>query len=226
MKIAFDHIDGWGKVTETDVIHAPCWATPDFESPDDMLEAGWLPWQGRWFPARSVRVDVERSEFGRTVRKCSRKVEVLERRPLPDEMESVVHFYMEKKGFRSRHVFDEIYQNLDYRYLTYRHEDVTVGFVAYLIYPRSFVGVQFAWDYMTPQLSLGSASTYHEIRVARREGCRHYYMMGGYEVASAYKADLEGFSWWTGREWSEDRALYLGLCERDSHIVVENHGHL
>ena len=110
--------------------------------------------------------------------------------------------------------------------MTYAHGPEVVGFVAYLLFPRSLVGVQFAWDYMTPQLSLGSVSTYQEVMIAQREGCRHYYMMGGYEVASVYKADVAGFEWWTGREWSQDRGQYLDLCARDSHIILENHGHL
>jgi hypothetical protein len=226
MKIVFNHIEGWGKVSATDLIHAPCWATPEGETSDDMLEAGWLPWQEQWFPARSVRVDLAQAEFSRTIKKCARKVEVMERRPTAEEMESISHFYMQKKGFRSTHVFEEIYRNQNYKYLIYSHGGEVVGFVAYLLFSRSLVGVQFAWDYMTPQLSLGSVSTYQEILIGRREGCRHYYMMGGYEVVSAYKADVAGFEWWTGQCWSQDRALYLDLCARDSHILLENHDYL
>jgi hypothetical protein len=226
MKIVFDHIEGWGKICKSDLIYAPCWAYPEGESSDDMLEAGWLPWQGRWFPARSVRLELAAVQFGRTVQKCSRKIQALDRRPTVAEMEYIAHFYMEKKSFCSPHVFKEIFDNPNYRYITFSHNNKVVGFIAYLLFQRSFVGVQFAWDYETPQLSLGSVSTYLEVEIARREGCQHYYMMGGYEVDSAYKAQLGGFEWWTGQVWSQDRSIYLELCSRDSRIILENHGHI
>jgi hypothetical protein len=33
-----------------------------------------------------------------------------------------------------------------------------------------------------------------------------------------YKADIDGFEWWTGMEWSRDVKRYKELCRRDSKV--------
>ena len=224
MKIEFDHIEGWGKITQHDLIHAPCWVIPEQESPDDMLESGFLPWGGRWFPARSVRYDLEKMNFRRTTVKNSAKVTWIESKPADEHYDRIVKAYVEFRKFDSAHVFEELKNNQDFNWLTYKHAAELVAFLAFLRYERSFIGVQFAWDYATPGLSLGSVSTFVEALLARSCGCRWYYVMGGYENASAYKANHEGFQFWTGKEWSEDRKLYSELCVRDSRIEYSD-GH-
>jgi hypothetical protein len=226
MKVTFDHIEGWGKITKMDVIHSPCWATVEEESPDEMLENGWLPWQGKWFPARSVRYDLSATRFGKTTIKNSKKVITSRRKPTCVEYESIVHFYSEYKKFTSPHVFEEIKKNPEYSWLTFEKNEEAIGFVCYLLYPHSFVGVQFAWDYQEPGLSLGSVSTYQETILAQELGCRHYYLMGGYEDDSIYKSRNPGFEWWTGTSWSKDVVAYEALCHRDTDIILENHVHL
>lgn len=222
MKIEFDHIEGWGKITQHDLIHAPCWVTREEESPDQMLEMGFLPWNNKWFPARSVRYDLERMTFGRTVMKSFRRAcdcaSWHHGKPNLNAYQKVVDGYLARHQFASGHVFSELRTNREFSWLNYQANERIVAFLAYLIYPQSFVGVQFAWDYADPKLSLGSVSTYVEAMLARSNGCRWYYVMGGYENASAYKANHEGFQFWTGKEWSEDRELYAQLCARDSKI--------
>jgi hypothetical protein len=226
MKIEFDHIEGWGKITQHDLIHAPCWVVREWESHDQMLEAGFLPWAGKWFPARSVRYDLERMTFGRTVEKSFRKaiktVSWHEEKPNEDDYGRIVSGYLAHHQFDSGHVFAELAENREFSWLTYKADGRAVAFLAYLSYPRSFVGLQFAWDYADPKLSLGSVSTYVEATLARSNGCRWYYVMGGYENASLYKSNHEGFQFWTGKEWSEDKELYIQLCQRDSRITYEN----
>lgn len=226
MKITFDHIEGWGKISSDDVIYSPCWATVDTESPDEMLENGWLPWQNKWFPARAVRYDLSQVKFSKTTRKMSKKVITSNRKPTYDEFDSIAHFYSQHKKIKSTHVFEEIKKNPEYRWLTYEKDEEVIGFVAYLFYSRSLVGVQFAWDYQEPKLSLGSVSTYQETILAQELGCRHYYLMGGYENDSIYKSQNPGFEWWTGASWSKDVETYQALCYRDTRIILENNANI
>jgi len=78
--------------------------------------------------------------------------------------------------------------------------------------------VLFAWDYATPALRLGQRSLEHEIAWAKQQGYEFVYLGPGYERSSMYKADIVGFEWWTGSEWSQDVDQYRWLCRRDSKI--------
>jgi len=40
----------------------------------------------------------------------------------------------------------------------------------------------------------------------------------GYETTSKYKSKYDGFEFWNGREWLNDRAMYNKLCDNDSNI--------
>ena len=44
------------------------------------------------------------------------------------------------------------------------------------------------------------------------------YLGPGYERSSIYKADIPGFEWWTGKEWSSDKEVFKDLCKNDSTI--------
>lgn len=49
------------------------------------------------------------------------------------------------------------------------------------------------------------------------------YIGQGYEESSIYKANIPGFEWWTGSEWSINKEQYINLCKRDSslHNIIE-----
>ena len=58
----------------------------------------------------------------------------------------------------------------------------------------------------------------HEFYLANQKGYDYVYTGPGYEKSSIYKADLKGFEWWTGNEWSTDRNKFIKLCKRDSKV--------
>ena len=82
----------------------------------------------------------------------------------------------------------------------------------------SIESVQFVWDYSNPSSHLGLSSLKHELAWAKDLGYEYFYMGAGYEKNSIYKSDIDGFEWWTGREWSSDKDEYIYLCKRDSKI--------
>jgi arginyl-tRNA--protein-N-Asp/Glu arginylyltransferase len=65
---------------------------------------------------------------------------------------------------------------------------------------------------------LGNTSLQHEIAWAKQEGYEFVYLGPGYERSSLYKADITGFEWWDGAEWSTDADQYRWLCRRDSKL--------
>lgn len=221
MKIYFDHINGFGKIFNQDLIHCGVFGYPEINDDfDDLLENGWLPWNDYWFQARSVRYNLLELEYHKKTKKISKKIEYQLGKPSQKDIERISNCYQAKRGFLSKHVFDN--ELMLENSIQYFHESELIGFVCYKLFKKSFVGVQFAWDYKKPQLSLGNVSTLIETTLAKKSGCIYYYMMGGYEECCIYKSELNGFEWWTGKEWSKDKKLYQDLCRRDSAIEIKN----
>ena len=100
----------------------------------------------------------------------------------------------------------------------YYHEDLTAWSKLRCYSTKSIESVQFVWDYSNPASHLGLHSLRHEIAWAKESSYEYFYMGAGYEKNSIYKSDIDGFEWWTGREWSSDKDEYIYLCKRDSKI--------
>lgn len=219
IQVVFDHISGYGKVTKEDFIYSDPKGIALGSTFLKYLDEGWVEWQGYWYNLRSVRLKVEDYKPTKTIKKQSKQIgyyiqfvseEVLKR------LEPIYEKYVAKHGFKRT---IDLKDFLGYDCLLYYHEEKLVGATIYKMYRdvtgRAFVSYQFLWDYEDPKLSLGSVSQYFECNVAQIFRCDHVYLLGGYESASAYKADFKGFEWWTGKEWSKDKELYLNLCKRD-----------
>jgi hypothetical protein len=51
-----------------------------------------------------------------------------------------------------------------------------------------------------------------------KENYKNYYFSYSYENSSAYKSKYDGFEFWTGRKWCNDKKIYKELCANDSNI--------
>jgi len=80
------------------------------------------------------------------------------------------------------------------------------------------VAGEFAWDYETPELSLGTFAQNFECNMYRDMRFQYYYSSYAYEQVCEYKSHYNGFEWWTGREWSKNIMLYRHLCNKDDEI--------
>ena len=59
MKIFFDHINGFGKVSDLEIIVNCAYGILDEnESAAEALQNGWIPWEGRWYNERSTRINL------------------------------------------------------------------------------------------------------------------------------------------------------------------------
>lgn len=224
MKIYFDHINGFGKISNQDLIYTEIFGYPEINDDfDNLLENGWLPWNNYWFQSRSVRYDLSKMHFNKKINKLAKKIEYQLGKPEKKDVDRISKLYQEKKGFISEHIFDN--ELMLENSIQYFHESKLIGFVCYKLFKRSFIGIQFTWDYEKPQLSLGNISFLVESSLAKKSGCIYYYAMGGYEESCLYKSEIEGFEWWTGKEWSKDKKMYQDLCRRDSAIEIKNVNH-
>ena len=103
--------------------------------------------------------------------------------------------------------------------MAYYQNDVFVAWAKLRHYTDQAIETSlFVWDYSLPATKLGTHSLEHEIAWAKQQGYEYVYLGPGYERSSVYKADMQGFEWWTGDVWSQDLDHYRWLCRRDSKI--------
>jgi arginyl-tRNA--protein-N-Asp/Glu arginylyltransferase len=224
IKVVFDHIEGFGKITEQDFIYSDPKGIAEGRDYIDYLNQGWIEWGDYWYNLRSVRLRVGEYQPTKTVKKLSKQIEYTTHvvtEFILDYLGPIYEKYVTKHGFeRNINLKDFI----GYECLLYYHEERLIGANIFKTYQdvtgKAFVSYQFLWDYENPKLSLGSVSQYYECKLAHFLRCEHVYLLGGYESASAYKADFKGFEFWTGKEWSKDTTLYTKLCQRDNHAHI------
>ena len=222
MKIFFDHIKGFGKVSDLEVIVNCAYGIlePD-ESSIDALKEGWIPWEGKWYNERSTRIDLAVYKPTKTTNKLSKKIIAQSGNVLADleQYEELHEKYCQYHNFK-RDIKLESFK--DCSVIEY-HTDKLIGISLYKQYDTQFVAYQFIWDYADPKLSLGSVAQMIECETAKLLGCEYVYLLGGYEDCCRYKANYPGFEFWTGKEWSTDIELYTTLVARDEKIKIENY---
>ena len=220
MKVIFDHINGFGKVSDQDFIYSqPHGVLEEGESPSEALSNGWIPWEGVWFNLRSVRINLSDYKPHETTRKKAKLVRYaytdFEDAP---EYRELYEKYCSHHGFERTITWEQLFTG---SILSYYYNHKLVGYSAIEHYDTALVATQFVWDYAEPSLSLGKVAQLYECETAKALGCKHVYILGGYEQCCLYKSDFYGFEWWTGTEWSTDKELYKKLCLRDEAAKVE-----
>lgn len=219
MRVVFDHIEGFGKVSHQDFIYSsPVGHLEDWETAQSALETGWIPWDGVWYNMRSVRINLEHYRPSATTKRLSHKIDFVYQKFKDDSLYYQLYDdYCEHHGYQRVISWEQLRSQ---KMISYFHENKEIGFSAVEQYDKAFVASQFVWDYKQPKLSLGKVAQHYECEVAKMLGCTHVYILGGYEKSCLYKADFHGMEWWTGDEWTNDTALYKHLCLRDENATV------
>jgi len=219
VKVKFDHIEGFGKVSDLDFIYsAPYGKLEPGESGSQALKEGWIPWGDAWFNLRSVRIDLQQYQPAQTTLRLRKKVSVGKGNFAQNlkQYEALYAAYCQHHGFARNITWEEFG---DCEVLEY-HTDHLVGISLYKVYDDQFVAMQFIWDYAEPKLSLGNVAQLSECEEALTRGCTHVYLLGGYEHCCRYKAGFKGFEFWTGAEWNQNIDLYYKLVARDEQIQI------
>ncbi len=219
MKIIFDHINGFGKVSDQDFIYSqPHGILEPGETAAQALANGWIPWDGVWFNLRSVRIDLSEYKPHETTKRLSRHIDY-QYQKFEDQLiyRELYEKYCSHHGFQRTITWEQLFTG---DIISYMLNGIVIGYSAIEVYDEAFVATQFVWDYENPKLSLGKVAQMFECVVAKQLGCTHVYILGGYEKCCTYKSDFYGFEWWTGTEWSKDKDLYKRLCLRDEAAIV------
>jgi len=219
MIVVFDHINGFGKVSDQDFIYSqPHGVLEEGEDPADALARGWIPWDGDWYNLRSVRIDISQYKPHETTKRLAKKIQTHYQDFIDTpEHRELYQQYLDYHGFDRTITWEQLFTG---KMLCYYYEHTLIGYSLVDQYNEALVATQFVWNYEEPKLSLGRVAQYYECQLAAFLGCKYVYILGGYEQCCMYKSDFYGFQWWTGKEWSEDKKLYKKLCERDENAVV------
>jgi hypothetical protein len=217
MKIQFNH--NFGHQEQGECFHFGCELVDVADTEfDAALDFGFLltvdRGQMRWYQSRSTRVKTAVTDYA-----------ILDNAKLiadPTasqlvEMDHIYTAYCYYKKFKK--YFEVGFRLTQDRIMAYYQNDAWVAWAKLRHYtPKAIETCLFVWDYSKPATKLGNTSLQHEIAWAKQQGYEFVYLGPGYERSSLYKADIVGFEWWNGAEWSTDVDQYRWLCRRDSKL--------
>ena len=226
MRLLFDHTRGFGKMMQETLLYFPVGAVFEPHEKEQALHTGWFPVTADvWYQSRLTRIELGKYKPSERVLQRAAQVRWHITTPRENIIAPIYEKYIAHKGYNSAGLTVQDILDNSNRLLLYTHQNRPVGFLAYKILGHGFLSVEFAWDYVVPELSLGHVSRYAESKIAKQSGCTHIYMGAGYEICSLYKGDYPGFQWWKGYEWSEDVDSYKNLCYLDSGVQVNHFDH-
>jgi|TARA_R100000081_G_C4808173_1_gene169093 arginyl-tRNA--protein-N-Asp/Glu arginylyltransferase len=236
VKLIFDHITG--KLTNHDLIYSLALAQFKKKEYSFAFENGWIPlsWyytkldKLTWINARNTRLLLNKFTFSKKQRKILRKkditVEVYNK--LDDALFTTIssiykkyikHKKFHEKDFEEESEFFKKEDNIDWKYFIYYFQNKPIAFTEIKVFDSKHVLTgQFAWDYENPKLSIGTYATLYEIDWSIKNKCKKYYLAYGYEKSNIYKSRFDGFEFWNGRSWLNDKTLYKKLCEYDTEV--------
>ena len=228
MKIFYDHI--YGNTTKYDIIYGLALAEVEKDEEDQALDLGWTPMDAffyetdkqLWIQARTTRIDLEKFYVKKKHRQHLKNKVVgryyPEGNPWQKQCDEIFEKYVKYKGYddHGSELVDKEYGDKDH--FIYWHNDKIIGYTQLTRYKKSVVAGEFAWDYETPELNLGTVAQNFECTLYRDMRYLYYYSSYAYEKVCEYKSHYNGFQWWTGREWSEDKELFRDLLNKDSKV--------
>jgi hypothetical protein len=183
---------------------------------DIALDQGWLITAQKnreiWYQSRSTRTRLDQINY-----KFLNSWKILDH-PYPVKLlDNIYNQYCLHKHYRKYFEVNE-FLSRDIIMSYYLNDSMTAWTKLRKYSENAIESTLFVWDYQKPESHLGINSLRHELAWAKTQDYKYFYMGPGYEKNSIYKSDIDGFEWWTGREWSQDVDEYIWLCKRDSMI--------
>ena len=236
MKLFFDHITG--KLTKHDIIYSLTLAKFEEKEYCQAFEQGWIPlsWYYTkldgltWINARNTRLLLKKFTFSKKQRKILRKKDI--RVEIHDKLDDALFITISdiyKKYIQYKKYYEKDYEEeseifekedyIDWKYFIYYYKDKPIAFTELKVFDSKHVLTgQFAWDYENPKLGMGTYATLYEIDWSIKNKCKKYYLSYGYEKSNIYKSRFDGFEFWNGKSWIDNKLIYKKLCEYDTEV--------
>ena len=212
IKVNISHVYGNQETSDLQIVKLSL----DRNTPEDeALNNGWLLYGGEWYASRSSRIRVADSP-GDPHKVKGYRFEYSDSFNMTPEIRQVYEIYTRIRGFKQKYSIDGDADRSS-SLLVY-NGDALVAFTKFIRYKNALESQITAWDYSDPKASIGRKIVGYEVARARQLGVSHLYIGPCYGHGAKYKANFKGFEWFTGSEWSTDRARLFELLERDSAV--------
>lgn len=242
MRLFFDHIAG--KTEDCEIIYAPACAIFDIDEYESALENGWTittnwyhnknEWfleqlekgETIWYQSRTSRLKVDefkmKSRHRKRIKKFSElSVDVFNQFDV-DVLLGIYQKYLTQRGYidmyGDKHPFEKPQYGNERYIIVFSYKEKPIAFSIQDVIGNSAVALQFCWDYVNPELGIGTINKYVQLELMKELGVEYMYLGTSYEKNSIKKADYPGFQWWNGRHWSSDKDSYILLCENETRV--------
>ena len=166
MKIFYDHI--YGNTAKYDIVYGLALAEVEKDEEDHALQLGWTPMDAffyetdkqLWIQARTTRINLLNFNVKRKHKRYLKQDIIGEyfkdTNPWKDECKLIFKEYCDYRGYDdySDDLVDKEYGDKDY--FIYWHKNKIVAYTQLTRYNYSVVAGEFAWNYETPSLGLGT----------------------------------------------------------------------
>jgi hypothetical protein len=213
MKITYDHYYGQQKNNSIQLYNVNLQCEPQEEA--EALANGWLLYNQQWYQSRSTRINLELWKPNYQSHSC--KINFLSDGYNLEKYKDIWHIYITNKNYPQ--IYNPFTSSNRDCYMEYYVNDELVGFTKFIKYNDGLES-QFIAYISHPTQKYGLDMLNFEVNCAVQLGLNYLYIGSGYERSSIYKAHLDGFEWWTGSYWSQDKQMYIDLCNRDSRITT------
>jgi hypothetical protein len=203
VKLFFDHVTG--KLTNHDLLYSLTLAKFEEKEYCQAFEQGWIPlsWYYTkldgltWINARNTRLLLKKFTFSKKQKKILRKKDI--RVEVYDKLDDALFItisdiykkYIQYKKFHEKDYEEEseIFEKEDY--IDWK----------YFIYYYKDKPVAFT-----------------ELKVFDSKHVLTGQFSYGYEKSNIYKSRFDGFEFWTGKSWIDNKLTYKKLCEYDTEV--------
>lgn len=204
MKILFDHSEGH---IINDRVFCEVFCLPETESPDDLLELGWLPYPSfkipYWYQSQSCRIDPSKIQLSYKRRKVISEIdfEVLPYTSIKNEVDTYFQNFFEQKSFKLNDSYNSNSKNPNIQILVLSHKKKIVGYIRFQIFEKNILGFESAYDLDLSKLSLGKTGIIILSEYGKSIGKKYTYVYESYKNYFPYKLEISGVEYFEGEYW-------------------------
>ena len=204
MKIIFDHSQGH---VINDRAFCEAYCIVENETPDELLEIGWLPTSlfdiPYWYQSQSCRINNSKISLSYKRRKIisQLKYKIFKYEEIKEEVDSFFYDYFDNKKLNMKdfYKFNSEHFKLDVMKVT--KDDKVVGYTRFQNLVRNNLGMETAYDLNFPRLSLGVTSILLLSDYTRLQNKNNLYIYESYNDYFPYKMEIPGIEFWEGEKW-------------------------
>lgn len=204
MKILFDHSEGH---IINDRVFCEVFCLPETESPDDLLELGWLPYPSfkipYWYQSQSCRIDPSKIQLSYKRRKVISEIdfEVVPYSSIKNEVDTYFQNFFEQKSFKLDDSYNSNSKNPNIQILVLSHKKKIVGYIRFQIFEKNILGFESAYDLDLSKLSLGKTGIIILSEYGKSIGKKYTYVYESYKNYFPYKLEISGVEYFEGEYW-------------------------